>query len=82
MEYLNMIDDDIKWKTEGEVQQEIEVEDMEKKVERCPAFLDTHLHMVSSSFTTDRVSRKARHLLFVVWVSFLNLQRPVLKLRQ
>ena len=39
--YLNTIDDDIKWTTEGEVHQEVEVEDMEKKVERCLVFLDT-----------------------------------------
>ena len=28
-EYLNTIDNDIKWTTEGEVHQEVEVEDME-----------------------------------------------------
>ena len=29
--YLNTIDDDIKWMTEGEVQEEIEVENIERK---------------------------------------------------
>ena len=32
-EYLNTINNDIKWMTEGEVHQEVEAEDMEKKVE-------------------------------------------------
>ena len=60
-EYLNTIDEDIKWMTEGEVEQEIEVEDMEKKVERCLAFLDT-LSVINDDVTIrTRVFRKATH---------------------
>ena len=60
-EYLNTIDEDIKWTTEGEVEQEIEVEDMEKKVERCLAFLDT-LSVINDDVTIrTRVFRKATH---------------------
>ena len=40
-EYLNRINDDTMWTTEREVHQEIEVEDMKKKVDRCVALLDT-----------------------------------------
>ena len=40
-EYLNMIDDNIKRMTDRQVHQEVEVKDMEKKVERCLTFLDT-----------------------------------------
>ena len=60
-EYLNTIDEDIKWTTEGEVQQEIEVEDMEKKVERCLAFLDTLSVINDDGTICTRVFRKATH---------------------
>ena len=60
-EYLNTIDDDIKWTTEGEVQQEIEVEDMEKKVERCLAFLDTLSVINDDGTIRTSVFRKATH---------------------
>ena len=45
IEYLNTIDDDIKLMTEGEVQQEIEIEDIEKTVGRCLAFLDARCQL-------------------------------------
>ena len=38
--YLNMVDEDIKWTTKGEVVKEVEVEGMENKMERGLAFLD------------------------------------------
>ena len=60
-EYLNTIDDDIKWTTDGEVQQEIEAGDMEKKVERCLAFLDTLSVINDDGTICTRVFRKATH---------------------
>ena len=60
-EYLNMIDDDIKWTTEGEVHQKVEVEDMEKKVERCPAFLDSLSVINEDGTIRTRVFRKETH---------------------
>ena len=66
-EYLNMIDDDIKWTTEWEVHQEIKVEDMEKKAERCLAFLDT-LSVIKNNGT--------------IGISFYEeIHRPVLEFR-
>ena len=41
IDYLNTVDDDIKWTTEGEVVKEVEVEGLENKTERGLAFLDT-----------------------------------------
>ena len=60
-EYLNTIDDDIKWTTEGEVQQEIKVEDMDKEVERCLEFLDTLSVINDDGTIRTRVFRKATH---------------------
>ena len=40
-DYLNTVDEDIKWTTEGEVVKEVEVEGMENRMERGLAFLDT-----------------------------------------
>ena len=60
-EYLNMIDDDIKWTTEGEVHQEVKAEDMEKKVERCLAFLDTLSVINEDGTNRTRVFRKETH---------------------
>ena len=60
-EYLNTIDDDIKWTTEGEAQQEIEVEDMETKVERCLAFLDALSVINDDDTISTRVLKKATH---------------------
>ena len=40
-DYLNTVDEDIKWPTEGEVVKEVEVEGLENKTERGLAFLDT-----------------------------------------
>ena len=41
IDYLNTVDDDIKWTTEGEVMKEVEVQGLENKTERGLAFLDT-----------------------------------------
>ena len=41
IDYLNTVDDDIKWTTEGEVVKEVDVEGLENKTERGLAFLDT-----------------------------------------
>ena len=60
-EYLDTIDDDIKRTTEGEVHQEVEVEDMEKKVERCLAFLDTLSVINEDGTIRTRVFRKETH---------------------
>ena len=43
------------------MQQEIEVEDMEKKVERCLAFLDTLSVINDDGTIRTRVFRKATH---------------------
>ena len=47
--------------TEGEIHQEVEVEDMEKKVERCLAFLDTLSVINEDSTIRTRVLRKETH---------------------
>ena len=60
-EYLNTIDDDIKWTTEGEVHKEVEVEDMEKMVERCLTFLDTLSVINEDGTIRTRVFRKENH---------------------
>ena len=60
-EYLNTIDDDIKWTTEGEVHQEVEVEDMDKKVAQCLAFLDTLSVINKDGTIRTRVCRKETH---------------------
>ena len=60
-EFLNTIDDDIKWTTEGEVHQEAEVEDMEKNVEQCLALLDTLSVINEDSAICTRVFRKETH---------------------
>ena len=60
-EYLNTIDEDIKWMTEGEVQQELEVADMGKKVEWCLAFLDTLSVINDNGTIRTREFRKATH---------------------
>ena len=59
-DYLNTIDEDIKWTTEGEVLREIEVED-EKQVERCLAFLDTLSVINEDGTIRTRVFRKETH---------------------
>ena len=38
-DYLKIVDDDNMWTAEWEVQHEIEVDDTEKKVERCLEFI-------------------------------------------
>ena len=40
-DYLTTVNEDIMWTTEGEVVKEVEVEELENKVERRLAFLDT-----------------------------------------
>ena len=47
--------------TEGEIHQEVEVEDMEKKVERCLAFLDTLSVINEDGTIRTRVFRKETH---------------------
>ena len=60
-DYLNTVDEDIKWTTEGEVLKDIEVEDNEKKVERCLAFLDTLSVINEDGSIRTRVFRKDTH---------------------
>ena len=57
-EYLNTIDDDIKWTTEGELHKEVEVKDMEKKAEQCLAFRDTLSVINEDGTIRTRVFRK------------------------
>ena len=64
-ENLNTKNHNIKWTTEGEMHQEVEVEDMEKdsekKVEWCLVFFDA-LSMINEDGTTrTRVFRKETH---------------------
>ena len=40
-DYLNTVDEDIKWTTEGEEVKEVEQQGIEHKCERSLAFLDT-----------------------------------------
>ena len=47
--------------TEGEVHQEVEVEDMEKKVEQCLSFLDTLSVINENGTIRTRVFRKETH---------------------
>ena len=39
-DYLNMVDEDIKWMTEGDVVKEVEVKGLENRMERGLEFLD------------------------------------------
>ena len=60
-EYLNMVDEDIKWTTEGEVVKEVEVEGMENRMERGLAFLDTLSVINEDGTIKTRVYRKETH---------------------
>ena len=60
IDYLNTVDDDIKW-TEGEEVKEVEVEGLENKTERGLAFLDTLSIMNENGSIKTRVHRKQKH---------------------
>ncbi len=55
------MDDDIKWTTEGEVHNDIEIENMERKLERGLAFLDTVSVINEDGTIRTRVYRKETH---------------------
>ena len=60
-DYLNTVDEDIKWTTEGEVLKEVEVEGMENRMERGLAFLDTLSVINEDGTIKTRVYRKETH---------------------
>ena len=60
-DYLNTVDEDIKWMTEGEVVKEVEVEGMENRMERGLAFLDTLSVINEDGTIKTRVYRKETH---------------------
>ena len=60
-DYLNMVDEDIKWTTEGEVVKEVEDEGMENRMERGLAFLDTLSVINEDGTIKTRVYRKETH---------------------
>ena len=62
IDYLNTVDDDIKWTTEGEVVKEVEVEGLENKTERGLAFLDTLSVVIEDGLIKTRVYRKETHM--------------------
>ena len=62
IDYLNTVDDDIKWTTEGEVVKEVEVEGLENKTERGRAFLDTLSVVNEDGLIKTRVYRKETHM--------------------
>ena len=60
-DYLNTLDEDIKWTTEGEVKTDLVSEDVEKRVERSLAFLDTLSVLNEDGTIRTRVYRKETH---------------------
>ena len=60
-DYLNTVDDDIKWTTEGEVRTELVCEEEDRKVERTLAFLDTLSVLNEDGTIRTRVYRKETH---------------------
>ena len=61
-DYLNTVDPDIKWTTEGEVVIETDDDDTEMKAERCLAFfLDTMSVLNDDGTIRTRVYRKETH---------------------
>ena len=70
IDYLNTVDDDIKWTTEGEVVEEVEVEGLENKTERGLAFLDMLSVVNEDTSIKTRVYRKETHK-----NQYLNFQR-------
>ena len=62
IDYLNTVDDDIKWTTEGEVVKEVEVEGLENKTKRGLAFLDTLSVVNEDGLIKTRVYRKETHM--------------------
>ena len=59
-DYLNTVDEDIKWTTEGEVVK-VEVEGMENRMERGLAFLDMLSVINEDGSINTRVYRKETH---------------------
>ena len=62
IDYLNTVDDDIKWTTEGEEVKEVEVEGLENKTERGLAFLDTLSIINENGSIKTRVHRKETYM--------------------
>ena len=60
-DYLNTVDEDIKWTTDGEVMEEVEVEGMENRMERGLVFLDTLSVINEDGTIKTRVYRKETH---------------------
>ena len=60
-DYLNTVDEDIKWTTEGEVVKAVEVEGMENRMERGLTFLDTLSVINEDGTIKTRVYRKETH---------------------
>ena len=74
-DYLNMMDDDIKWMTEGEVVKElVEVEGLENKVKRGLSFLDMLSVINEDGSIKARVYRK--ETLLDQYLNFLS-NRPL-----
>ena len=61
-DYLNTVDEDIKWTTEGEVVKEVEVEGMENRMERRLAFWDMLSVINEDGTIKTRVYRKEMHM--------------------
>ena len=57
-----MVDEDIKWATEGEVVKEVEVEGLENKTERGLAFLDMLSVINEEGSIKKRVHRTEKHM--------------------
>ena len=60
-QYLNTVDEDIKWTTEGEVLREVEGVGSDKKMERELAFLDTLSVLNEDGTIRTKVFRKDTH---------------------
>ena len=60
-DYLNTVDEDIKWTTEGEVVTEVEVEGLENKMETGLVFLDMLSVINEDGSIITRVYRKETH---------------------
>ena len=61
-DYLNTLDEDIKWTTEGEVVTEVEVEAMENRMERGLTFLDIMSVINEDGTIKTKVYRKETHM--------------------
>ena len=74
-DYLNTVDEDIKWTTEGEVVKE--VEEVEKRTKRGLASLDTLSVINENGTIKTRVFRKVAHT-----NQYLNSEQPPLGTQQ